>query len=142
MPAFSTSDILDAVDRRLQDVAEAQSPTRQAIVLSEAVMWLWMLGDAFKALALVVGENRARLNGLFFARHKGLHDAIALSSVSDKLGDYLTEMLGSPVWSGLPPARTNAKNQREEADYRRVLEGRLVLDTLHPLVAALRAAGV
>ena len=126
----------------VQDVAEAQSPTRQAIVLSEAVMWLWMLGDAFKALALVVGDDRARLNGLFFARDKGLHDAIALSSVSDQLSDYLTEMLGSPVWAKLPPARSHTKNQQEEADYRRVLEGRLVLDTLHPLVAALRAAGL
>ena len=85
-------------------------------MLSEAVMWLWMLGDAFKALALVVGEDRARLNGLFFARHKGLHDAIALSSVSDQFSGYLTEMLGSPVWADLPPARSNPKNQREEAD--------------------------
>lgn len=102
-------------------------------------MWLWMLGDTFNALAHVVADDRARLNGLFFARHKGLHAAIALSGVSDRYSDYYTEMFGTPVWAQLPPATASAKNQAEEADYKRLLEGRLVLETLRPLLATLRA---
>ena len=136
MPSFSSSDALGAVQRRIQDVAGARSPTAQAIVLSEAVMWLWMLAESFNALALLVGEDRARLNGLFFARHKGLHEAIALSEVSDRLSDYLTQMYGSPVWTRLPPARSKAENQAEEVDYKRLLEGRLVLDAYAPRCSA------
>ncbi len=142
MPSFSSSDVLGAVERRLQDVAGAQSPTLQAIVLSEAVMWLWMLGDSFNALALLVGDDRSRLNGLFFARHKGLHEAITLSEPGDRYSDYYTEMYGSPIWASLPSARQSPRNQAEEADYRRALENHLVLDTLVPLVATLRAKGL
>ncbi len=139
MPSLSSSDFLGAVERRIHDVAGAPSPTTQAIVLSEAVMWLWMLGETFHAGALLVGDDRARLNELFFARHKGLHEAMTLSGMSDKYSDHYTEMYGSPIWAKLPPARSTAKNQAEEADYTRLLEDRLVLDTVVPLVAALRA---
>lgn len=142
MPSFTAEDILDAIDRRLGDVASASSSAAQAIAISEAVMWLWVLGDTFNAGNATVGDDRARLNGLYFARHKGLHEAIKLGEPSDLYSNYYTDLYGAPVWAALPPAKRSAKNQAEEADYKKVLQGQLILDTLGPLLSALRSAGL
>jgi hypothetical protein len=141
--SYTASDVLECVERRISGVAATTVAIDQAIGVSEAVMWLCVLDEKFGAKNVLASGDQTVLNGLRHARNKGLHEAVHVSSPSDQYSDHYTSMYSAPSWAkNLPPAMENQKNRDEERDYRQVLEGRLVLDTLRPLVDALHHAGL
>ncbi len=138
MVLFTESLILGQVERRLAEASASETEAQQHFVLVEAVMWLWMLDERFHASQHLAVDDAARLNGLYHARHKGLHEAMQVATMIDGHSDHYTNLYRSPAWGPLPEARPNEKNQRQENDYKLTLQGHLVLDTLQALVAALR----
>ncbi len=134
-----------AFDAAFIRLCAAQSAEEVEAELSNALAQFYRLSELCKhrlgekqyhnILASTSQLRTAR--AIVWARTFDAHDVVVVAELRDRMSDYLTEMLGVPVWRALHELPQQVDKYGRHNDYQIHLENRIVLDTIRPSFDAL-----